>query len=201
MSMDEYEARREAAYDEMVDEILRDHKVDIIERFQEDRLASFFISNPQIAAPAERFQRQAAQLVGTSNSAALVLAFAAVEYFIKNVFLKPVVCGLIHDEDVDELVASIVVQSREFQRLLFEILAAFGADIRKIPLADAPERTLEEECNRLRGIRNNIVHRCEEASEHDAMIAIKLVNTLHQDVFPTLLDRLGIADQIKHDGE
>ncbi len=196
MSMDEEEARREAAYDEMVDEILHDHKEEIIEEFREDRLASFYRSNPQIAAPAEQFQRQAEQLVATNASAAQVLAFAAVEYFIKIVFLKPVVSGLIHDKNVAELVASIVVRSGGFQRLLFEILATYGADIRKIPLADAPERTLEEECNRLRGIRNNIVHRCEEASEQDANIAIKLVNTLRQDAFPTLLKQLGIADHV-----
>ena len=196
MSMDWEEARREAAYDEMVDEILRDHKVDIIERFQEDRLASFFRSNPQIAAPAEQFQRQAEQLVGTSNSAALVLAFAAAEFFIKNVFLKPVVSGLIHNENVDDLVASIVVRSGGFQRLLFEILATYGADIRQIPLADAPGRTLEDEFNRLRPIRDKVVHRCEEASEHDARITIKLVTTLHHEVFPTLLNGLGIAGHV-----
>lgn len=195
MSVDWAEAQRETAYDELVDEILHDHKEEIIEEFQEARLASYYSENPQIAAPAKQFQRQAEELVGTSNTAALVLAFAAAEYFIKNVFLKPVVSGLIHNENVDELVASIVVKSGQFQRLLFEILATYGADIRKIPLADAPERTLEQEFNRLRVIRNNVLHRCEEASEHDAMITIKLVNTLHHEVFLTLLDGLGIADR------
>ena len=121
------------------------------------------------------------------------MAFAAVEYFIKNVFLKPVVSGLIHDENVGELVASIVVKSGKFQSLLFDILATYGADIRKIPLEDAPQRTLEKEINRLGDIRNKVVHRCEEASEQDANITIKIVHTLHHEVFQTLLNRLGIA--------
>ncbi len=193
MSIDWEEVRREAYYDELVEEILHDHKEEIIEEFQEGRLASYYIANPEIAAPAKRFQRQAEDLVTRNSSAALVLAFAAVEYFIKNVFLKPVVSGLIHDENVGELVSSIVVKSGKFQSLLFDILATYGADIRQIPLADAPGRTLEDEFNRLRPIRDKVVHRCEEASEHDAMIAIKLVNTLHHEVFPTLLNRLGIA--------
>ena len=201
MSMDEYEAWREAAFDEMVEEILHDHKEEIIEEFREDRLASYYIARPQIAAPAEQFQRQSEQLVATNASAAQVLAFAAVEYFIKIVFLKPVVSGLIHDENVGELVASIVVKSGKFQGLLFDILATYGADIRKIPIEDAPQRTLEKEITRLGDIRNKVVHRCEEASEQDANITIKLVHTLHHEVFQTLLNRLGIAGQIKHDGE
>ncbi len=193
MSMDWDEAQREAAFDELVEEILHDHKEEIIAEFQEDRLASYYRANLQIAAPAKRFQRQAEDLVTRNSSAALVLAFAAVEYFIKNVFLKPVVSGLIHDENVGELVASIVVKSGKFQSLLFDILATYGADIRKIPLEDAHRRTLEKEINRLGDIRNKVVHRCEEASEQDANITIKIVHTLHHEVFQTLLNRLGIA--------
>jgi hypothetical protein len=102
---------------------------------------------------------------------------------------------LIHDENVAELVASIVVKSGKFQSLLFDILATYGADIRTIPLEDAHRRTLEKEINRLGDIRNKVVHRCDEASEHDANITIKLVNTLHHEVFPTLLNGLGIADR------
>ena len=128
MSMDWEEARREAYYDELVEEILHDHKEEIIEEFQEGRLASYYIANPEIAAPAKRFQRQAEALVDSNSSAALVLAFAAAEYFIKTVFLKPVVSGLVHDEKVAELVASIVVMSRDFQDRLFEILATYEAD-------------------------------------------------------------------------
>ncbi len=61
MSMDWDEAQREAAFDELVEEILHDHKEEIIAEFQEDRLASFYRSNPQLAVPAEQFQRQAEQ--------------------------------------------------------------------------------------------------------------------------------------------
>ncbi len=58
MSMDWDEAQREAAFDELVEEILHDHKEEIIAEFQEDRLASYYRANLQIAAPAKRFQRQ-----------------------------------------------------------------------------------------------------------------------------------------------
>ena len=196
MGMYPEDVDREMGYDAMVDEILEDHKDDIIAEFQGDRLASYYNSHPMIANPAEIFLRQSEPLLGVNNSAALVLAYAAAEYLVKSVFLKPVVCGLIHDENVDELIASIVIKSGNFKNLLFDILAAYDADVRNLILMGSSGRTLVEEFNRLGDVRNKVVHRCEEASEIDAGLAIKLVNTLVFEVRPKLLKRLGIEANI-----
>ena len=64
MSMDWEEARREAYYDELVEEILHDHKEEIIEEFQEGRLASYYIANPEISEGRYGWQGEPSEGIG-----------------------------------------------------------------------------------------------------------------------------------------
>lgn len=76
MSYTREDADAEDGYDRLVDSILAEHSGIIIRQFVEERLAAFYLQNPNISQPAEAILREATMCLHTSRSASVVFAFS-----------------------------------------------------------------------------------------------------------------------------
>src|SRR5262249_9445644 len=126
MSYDEHDA----AYDEWMDELYREHKKEAISEFTTERLQSYFLDNPEVAKPSTSALSEARALKEAGfNSAAFLFAQIATETGIKFVLLKPIVSGLVHDTPTAALVSDLAlghIGLDRFRGLLFEVLRRIG---------------------------------------------------------------------------
>ncbi|WND02727.1 hypothetical protein QGN29_14340 [Temperatibacter marinus] len=188
----DYWYAEQAAYDEMVEEIIEGARDEIIADFQDERLSSYYRANKKLAAPALEYLEKAKAILKVDSTASFVFAFAATEYFIKKVLLEPVVAGFIHDESVDEIIAPIVMQNKNFLNLLFKILEKYGVNLSEEEFGDTG-RTLKQEWERQKKIRNSAVHSCNPVSKDDAYLAIELSEYFTTAVFSHLASVLNIS--------
>ncbi len=119
MSITPEEAWQEEAHDRMVEEILESHREDIIDEFVSERMASYYRNHPDLTAPAEAAIDEARDLLEVSPTASLVFSRSAIEITLRDVLLKPVAFGMVHDENAGSLMADLAIGNRHFTRLLF----------------------------------------------------------------------------------
>jgi len=120
------DAWQEEAYDKMVAEILASHKEEIIDEFVSERMGSYYRSHPDLTVPAEAAIEEARNLIDVSPTASLVFSASAIEITLRDVLLKPVAFGMVHDENTGLLNADLVVENNRFKTLLLTILEDYG---------------------------------------------------------------------------
>jgi len=189
----------EAAYEQVGPHWAQDHGMyfyeDAIREFTAERLRSYYLAHPNLAAPAHESLQYAESLRVSFPRAALVFAVTATELAVKTALLKPIVFGLVHTEGVAAFVTDLTTHHtgmERFQHLLTEILARFGGvDLRSFKRADS-SKTLWEEIGEVQNARNYIIHRGECRSDDRADLAIAVAATLLTKVLPNILANLGL---------
>ncbi len=91
-------ARDNAA--ELAKEFFEDNYEEAVRVFTTERLQSYYVQHPELAVPALNTLGYAQSLMPTYPQAALVFAVSATEIIVKDVFLRPIVSGLVHSEDL-----------------------------------------------------------------------------------------------------
>lgn len=184
------DAEREAFYDRITEEILRDHRDQIVAEFVEDRLASYFEERPELWRPAQRALVEARTLESTSAAAALVFAMSSVEISIRDVLLKPVVAGLVHNPDLSEIVADIVdIRSKKILTLLSFVMTEIG--LPALPDQLLPSgRPVWVEKSELQKLRNSVVHRGDTVTSEQAQRAMELAEYFVEQLYPQIRDHL-----------
>jgi len=177
------DAWREEAYDRMVEEVLETHREQIVEEFVAARMASYYRQNPDLSAAAERMLDEAIRLLKISPSASLVFSYAAIEITLKNVLLKPVAFGMIHDELTGPLITDLVINNRQFTKLLFQVLREYGFDI-TTQKRQGSSISLWEEMKDLRTLRNGVVHSGEPTSNEQAALSLRYAKFLLHKLYP-----------------
>jgi hypothetical protein len=106
----------------------------VITEFTTERLQSFYTKNPDVASAASKSYEEAKRLLANGHpSASLVFAVSSIEQILKVTLLKPVVHGLVHQEQLADVVVEFRLGQTGFDRYnkllagLFEKLA--GIDI------------------------------------------------------------------------
>ena len=144
VSMTLEEAQEEEAYAHMVEEILSSHKGEIIDEFIEshkdniidefisERMTAYYRHHPNLTAPADTAIGEAQKLIEISPAASLVFSRSAVEITLRDVLLKPVAFGMVHDENNGPLIAELVIGSHNFTRSLFNVLEDYGLDLKQV---------------------------------------------------------------------
>lgn len=189
MSMTLEEAWQEEAYDRMVKEILESHRDDIINEFVSERMASYYREHPDLAAPTEAAIDEARRLLELSPTASLVFSRSAVEITLRDVLLKPVVFGMIHDDNAGPLMAELAVGNRHFTRLLFIILEDYGLDL-KHATRQPGAKSLWAEIEEIKEIRNRVVHYGDKATPDQAALSLELADILLHKLYPHLRKQL-----------
>lgn len=197
MSYDEHDA----AYDAWMDELYKEHRQEAISEFTTERLQSFFLTHPLVAEAPTKALHEALKLKEAGFlSASFLFAQIATETGVKDVLLKPIVSGLVHDAPTATLVSDLVLGHtglNRFRGLLFQALYRIAhVDLSSYRRPDAT-KTLWDEIVALHPIRNRVVHRAETPSVQDAELAIALAQTILQTLFPSVVTGVGLH---LHDG-
>lgn len=185
MSMTLEEAWQEEAYDRMVQDVLDSHKDDIIGEFISERMASYYKNHPDLTDAAERVIGEAKKLLELSPTASLVFSRAAVEITLRDVLLKPVAFGMVHDDTAGPLITELVVGNRQFTRLLFAILESHGLDLKQAKRQGA-SISIWAEMESIKDIRNRVVHYGEIVTRESAELSLALASILLHKLYPKL---------------
>jgi len=189
MGMTPEDAWREEAYDHMVEEILASHREDIIDEFVSERMVSYYRNHPDLTTATESAINEARSLLEVSPTASLVFSRSAIEIALRDVLLKPVAFGMVHDENAGSLMVELAIGNQQFTKLLFSVLEDYGLDLKKA-VRNRGSTNLWAEIREIMEIRNLILHRGEKASKEQAERSLEIADTLLQDLYPYLRRRI-----------
>src|SRR5438093_3254459 len=109
MSYDENHAARDAFYEQIGNEAIAD--------FTADRLKSYYDDHFMVMQPALRTFHEATRLRTDGHpSAAIVFAASAIELFLKATILQPLVYGLVHNDNMAEIIVNYTLGQTGFER-------------------------------------------------------------------------------------
>jgi hypothetical protein len=125
----------------------------------------------------------------------VLFAASAIEITIRQLLVKPMLNGLVHNETVAELVMELTpreVGSEGFKDLLFGVLKRVACLDLATYKRSGSNRTLWDECNQLRRERNRLIHEgvspsAETLNVFDS-VAIEFLNV----IFPQVLRSPGL---------
>jgi hypothetical protein len=166
-----------------------------IAEFTKERLHSYFVDHPNLAAPAAEALESAKRLLPSHPTAALVFAAIAQEVLLRDAILTPVVYGLVANEAAAQLITSHAVGTgspTKFRKMLLELLADYG-DVDLLDYKRTKEgKTLWTEITEVIERRNAAVHRADTFDHSIADAAIAISDELVSNVFPRTITALGL---------
>ena len=161
------------------------HKDDIIDEFISERMTAYYRHYPNLSVPADTAVEEAQKLIEISPAASIVFSSSAVEITLRDVLLKPVAFGMIHDANNSHLITDLVIGSRNFKKLLFEVLEGHGLDLKQIRRPGSHKK-LWQEIDEMKQIRNKILHHGRTASRDAAELSLEIAIMLLRNLYPEL---------------
>jgi len=168
---------------------------DILQSFQAQRLASYFVKNPRLALPVVTMLRSAQQMQRDYPTASFVFALACVEIALRDLLLIPILHGLIDSEPLAPLITKTFEKQRslDLNEILLSILKNHADIDPKVHLSSADGTvTFEKSYSALREKRNGVLHRAAVASIADAEAATILARIVLEVFFVRVLKKLGL---------
>lgn len=190
MPWDDHESdyEREAAMEEFLNEELR--------RIAEEPVFYYLACyGDAIEARVRRCHDQAQNLIEAGFfGAALVRAAAGIEITIRFFLAKPLVQGAFLSDDWSQLISQKILNGRtvEDRELLPAILRNWKVDITSVKLSDGSQ-VWEQIVGNVWRHRNNYVHKADEASRDEAILAINCLEALLSQVVDPLALKLGFT--------
>ncbi len=114
-------------------------KQNAISEFTFDRLRSYYLENTSAYVPVKARLTEAKELMEVSPSASLVFSISAAEICLKNLILRPMIHGFVHQAYVAQLIANLAVSHMGWDRFK-ELLEAILRDKLGIDLSTATVR-------------------------------------------------------------
>ena len=166
-----------------------------IENFKSELLQSFYLDHPNIVERPTNLVSEAGRLLPQHPGASIVLAVAAIEITIREVLLRPVISGLIHQPELAEAVTELTLDHRSLdncQDLFFKILERHGRiDMKTITRKDSTV-PLWKEIQEVITARNRVVHQGTSMTADRATHAVSVASTLVGEIVPAILFNLGL---------
>lgn len=189
MSWDDYHYyQQEAAMEEFLEEELR--------RISEEPV--FYYLAVYGDAIEERVTRCLSQAQALNDSgypgAALTRAASGIEVTIRFFLARPLVQGAFLSDEWAELLSQKLLRGRtaEDRELLPAILRNWKMDITSIKLSDGSQ-TWEQIVKKVWPRRNNYVHKADDTSNEDALLAIECLKILLSQVVDPIATKLGFT--------
>jgi hypothetical protein len=186
MSWNDYQ--EEAAMEEFLEEELR--------RISEEPVFSYLaVFGDAIEARVNRCLAQAQTLSDSGYpGAALTRAASGIEVTIRFFLARPLVQGAFLSDDWAELLSQKLLRGRtaEERELLPAILRNWKIDITSVKLSDGSQ-AWEQIIKKVWPRRNDYVHKADDASAEDALLAIECLTTLLDQVVDPLASKLGFT--------
>ena len=184
----------EGAQDAYFEELYRQHYDEAISEFTNERLQSFFIANPTAPRPPIYLLREARAIQASCPSGCVALGASASNVAIKNLYLRPLVHGLVHSTTAASLIAELTISQMgigRFRKLLTQIMKDIAAvDLRTFARSGASQALLDE-LRSVQDTRNRVLHRGEAATACEAELAVAVAACILEDLFPALARGLG----------
>ena len=188
MSMDPWEYQQEAAMEAFIEGELR--------RIAEEPVFYYLAAfGDAIEARVKLCLAQAQDLSDSGYyGASLTRAASGIEITIRFFLARPLVQGAFLSDDWAELLSRKVLSGRtaEDRELLPAILRNWKIDITEVKLPDGSQ-VWERIVTRVWPRRNNYVHKADDASVEDAMLAIECLTALLTQVVDPLAIKLGFT--------
>lgn len=163
-----------------------------ISEFQQERLSSYYTEHPDVALKAAETLAQAEALHSAGFvPASLVFGVSAAEQALKNILLRPILYGLVHNEFAAGLVASLDVHLNRLPKLLFPIINETAALNLSTYCRDGQQNTLWDEFRRVQLIRNGVLHAGERVNPTAAATALAVGQSMLNDVCKKVMAEVG----------
>ena len=173
-----------------------------IEEFTSDRLISFYQSDWKLLIPAFNTLDTAKKLNSMSPTASQVFATTAIEISLQNGILKPILYGLVHNENVAELIMDFTTWFTgivRYKDLLNRIIYEYGnIDLIKY-YREGKKDSIMNEIRDNQALRNKILHKGIIADKNNSLQAIEVTETILTTILPKVLDSFKLT--IEDDGE
>lgn len=204
MSYDEADAWQDAAMESLYSDFLEDPGTratfyeelydEIVQDFTAARLRSYFIENPDLAAPAARALADARALTAVHQTAGFMFGAIALDVALGAVLLRPIVYGLVHSDTAAALITKLAIahQDENFTKVLLDLLASFGGVDPRTQYRVVGGPKLWDEMLTIRQKRNGIAHRAELATGEEAQLAIAVASCMIEELFPVVVRTLGL---------
>lgn len=195
MSYDEHDAAMDDFYDRMSEELFPEHKAIAIEQFIEERMQSYFLKNPNVIHPAIESSNHAGELLQVSPSSALVMYTTAIELYLKAVLLKPVLYGMVHNENIAGLLVNFSIGPSGFTRYnkLLTALCIHAAQIDLASIKGMKNKSILKEAEEVQFIRNKVVHQGYRVTEAELGQAKNIANLMLTEVVEPVLNNLELV--------
>ena len=196
MSYDARDAAMDEMYDRMSDELYPDHKARAIEEVTTKRFHAYYKQHSFVMRPAVDMVQEGNKLKDEGHfAAAVVFYMTAVEILLKATVLRPVILGLIHNEELAAIVVDHTLTGTGFDRYtkllagLFDELVGIKLDSIKAESG----KTILAECTDLQNLRNGVIHRGESRTEEEANRAHTTANAVFHLLVDPMICALGLT--------
>lgn len=185
-----YEQQR--AEEEYRNSIISEHTDEIIDEFRSERLSSYYLKYPTVILPAFKSLNKGKSLYEIGHySAAFVFFISAIEIFLKAGIIKPVVYGLVHNENLADIILDMTAGQTgviRYKKLLKKLISTFtNEDTEKdFDLFFGKFGTMQDR-------RNDIIHKGDDCSEKDAEDAGKIANEAFTSIVKPMLEALNLT--------
>jgi hypothetical protein len=190
------DAAADEFYERIANELYEAHKDQAVREFTTERLRSYYLKNPDLAAAGPRLFRDAKTLFKAGHfGPALVWAVTLTEVIFKGAVLRPLVYGLVHSDALADLVVQAALSQPGYKRyepLLSRLFLEFaGIDLSKVSQKGSATSILAD-ASKSQEIRNRVVHAGHEVTEAEASMAIGAAGIVMFTVWKPLLRQLGL---------
>lgn len=196
MSYDEHDAAMDDMYSRISEEIYPEHRERAIEEFTTERFHAYYKQHSFVMRPAVNMKCEADGLSESGHfSAAVVFYTTAVEILLKATILKPVILGLIHNENLADVIVKHALAGTGFDRYsrllsqLFDELASMQLN----SIARENGKPLLQECAELQELRNGVIHRGEIRTVDEAVFGKAVANAVFHLLVGPMLSAIGLS--------
>lgn len=184
----------DVALEQYQEDLYREHEAEALKEFTAERLSSYYDKNTDIAKPSFIFREKAKQLVKTNPESGFILAAISNEYAIKNVFLRPIIYGLVHTESSASFISDLMLSRSSMDRyrdLLFHIINEHGGFDLKNHMRNGIKITIWEEIKAIQSARDKMVHRADLPNHSLCATAYRVNEEILYTIFPSVMVHLG----------
>ncbi len=170
----------------------------LAEEILPERLEAFYRRKSDIIIAPLNLLIEAKELYQLKRySASQVFAGAALEVTFKDVLLKPIVSGMIHNDTVAEIIIDIfsshIREIDRFKGLLINVIKEVsGINIAEYKHENS-KQTIWGQASEVRKQRNALLHKATPATLEEAELSLSVATFVLEDLFPRILEKIGLC--------
>lgn len=184
----------EARFEEYMDQLYEEHKVQAVEEFIYERLQSYYNEHRLLAEHAFFAFFEAKKLLNISDTASFLFSAIAVEVGLRETLVKPIVSGLVHTLSLASLITDMVLSRpdhKKYRDLLLHLLREHGGVDLFSYKRSGSSRSIWDEISDVKKNRDLIVHKAKKVTKSESNLSLSVATTVLETLFPTVVSKMG----------